>query len=584
MQSKNSKRPAVGRIYSFMRPYWLPFSITVCLYASQGFGFSYLSALLVNWITEAMLRADTGDILRAMGMYAALLVAYMLLLMVSVPMYTRYEETALRSLKTALFRSYIKTSVESGAHSGEGIAAMNTEADTAGELYGNTLAAVLSCFISVVFSAAVIFAVDWRLGLVAIAVGIVSFIIQTRFAGPLGRIAEKRLETNAEAVKDVSNLLSGAVTLRAFSLQQTMLVTYDRKNTSLLRLSYKQALIGMGQNIFSTVQGWLTLSGVFAVGGMLVASGSLSFPVLMMIPELCVVLASGMSQIGEAWAGLQGSVTASQRIVRVLKEGNRIAEIAAQKETFGSEWNGDYTLTAENASFTYMGADKPTLEDINLVIPENKMVALVGKSGSGKSTLLRTIIGLYERQDLSIRLGNMDLRTTPAAIWRQKFAYVDQSCKLFDLSIAENIRLGRLDATQADVEAAAADALAHAFITELPKGYETGCGEKGAALSGGQKQRIAIARALVRKAPVLVFDEAASALDAQSERQVMETIGRLRGTHTVLLATHNLHYALDADYIVVMENGRIVQTGTHGTLVKGDGAYARLLRNGTDKE
>ena len=175
-------------------------------------------------------------------------------------------------------------------------------------------------------------------------------------------------------------------------------------------------------------------------------------------------------------------------------------------------------------------------------------------------------------------LGDLEYNKTSLKNWRQNFAYVDQSCKLFDMSVKRNISMGAGgNAQEEDIIAAAKRAAAHDFIQELENGYDAPCGEKGSTLSGGQKQRIAIARALVRKAPVLVFDEATSALDKESEGHIMDTIQSLRGDHTILITTHNLENAATADKIVVMDKGRIAEIGTHDQLIEKNGVYCRLL-------
>jgi len=237
-----------------------------------------------------------------------------------------------------------------------------------------------------------------------------------------------------------------------------------------------------------------------------------------------------------------------------------------------------YKLILDNLNFAYNGQAKNVLNGLNLEISENEMVAFVGESGSGKSTLLRTIVGLYDRSDLGLSVGGVEFLGSDFKSWRENFAYVDQSCKLFDMTISENIALGKGgQATTEEIEIAAKRAAAHDFILEQENGYETACGEKGASLSGGQKQRIAIARALVRKAPVLVFDEATSALDTESAREIMETIHELRTDHTVLMVTHNLSNVVTADKIVVMKDGAIVEVGTHEELVAKGGEYVELL-------
>ncbi len=575
MNTEKHLHVRAGRsLFRFMRPHRTPFLFGIVMYSGQSFVTALLGSMQLSQMTEAMLSGSVPGIYTALLRYVACLLVYFTVLAFGVYQYVVSGERATRDLKRSLFRGFTRASVENRGHSGEGIAAMNTEADLAAGLFNNPLSAILTCLISVVFSAAVIFAVDWRLGLVCVGVGLVAFFPQYGFAGPLGRLQETRLALNAATVRTVSALFSGGASIRAFGLGGKMEADFDRDNSGLFKLYLKEAVISLWQYAFTTVEGWLSLAGVYGLGGYLVATGRLSFASLMMVPGMCVALSLGMSQIGSAWAGLQGPLAAARRIDRLLPSAETPDTQAGGQG--GGDWDGEYTLRISDLHFRYPDAETNALTGVSLVIGQNETVALVGRSGSGKSTLLRAVIGLYERDDLTMALGNLSFGDLPAAQWRKHFAYVDQSCKLFDMSIADNIRLGRTDATPEEIRQAAAEAGADGFISALPDGYDTACGEGGAFLSGGQKQRIAIARALVRRAPVLVFDEATSALDAESERLIMDTIRRLGKNHTILMTSHNLREVIEADRIVVMDSGRIVETGTHGELTARGGEYALL--------
>jgi subfamily B ATP-binding cassette protein MsbA len=251
--------------------------------------------------------------------------------------------------------------------------------------------------------------------------------------------------------------------------------------------------------------------------------------------------------------------------------------------SYAEKGSMDFDGTAihiRNLNFKYNNSNEHTLHDIDLTINVGEMVAFVGPSGSGKSTILRLLVGFYQREQLGMFLGSTSSDNVSISAWRENFAYVDQSCKLFDMSIKDNILLGaKENVDDTAMINAAKQAFAHDFIEQLEEKYDSPCGEMGNLLSGGQKQRIAIARALIKGSPILVFDEATSALDSDSESYVMDTIESLRDDHTILITTHNLATITTADRIVVMDKGRIAEVGKHDELLALEGVYYNLFTN-----
>ena len=557
------------RMLGFTRPHALMYGTGVFMYNVQGFAFAIVSGIFMGGITTGILQGEFSIVVDALILMGILLAVISLLMGFGVYLYVIGVVYATKDFKMRLFKSFMKSSIEGEKHSGEGIAAINTDADTACQTFSNALSNFLQASITIAFTSVAVLIIDWRIGLGVMAVAFLCFLFQSRFSGPLARIGKARLEANAEAVKSVSNMLAGALTIRAFSRQDRALNLFDKENVKLNTLGLKEALINAGRNFFTTVQGWMTLALCFGVGGLLAVGGFMEFYIVMMVLPLVGAINQAASSIGASYAGLMPPLEAAKRCFRIIDAG-----MESDKEEESHEHDGRYDISIERLDFRYKDAEEDALMKISLNIKENTMVAFVGASGSGKSTLLRAIIGMYERDDLRLKIGSIPFTIGGIKDWRKRFAYVDQSCKLFDMTIEENIKMG---GGAGSVEDAAKRAFAHDFISELPDGYATECGEKGASLSGGQKQRIAIARALHRQAPVLVFDEATSALDAESERAVMETIESLRGSSTILITTHNLHTIETADLIVVMDGGRIVESGTHEELLALGGKYKELL-------
>ncbi|MEC9250608.1 MAG: ABC transporter ATP-binding protein [Pseudomonadota bacterium] len=412
---------------------------------------------------------------------------------------------------------------------------------------------------------------DWTLTAMILVVYPIAFY-------PVVRIGQKLRKTSADAQSQMGAVtgqleesFSGARMIKTYGLEAYETRRADRsfgdRLRFLLRITENKARV----DPILEIVGGLAMAGLVALAGWRLINGETSLGNLMGILTGLGIMSPPIRAIGTLNAVVQEGFAVLDRVFAVLDETPAVdGALEAPALTVGA---GAVALNA--VSFNYPDGT-PALKDVSLKADSGKTIALVGASGSGKSTIINLIPRLYDVSAGLISIDNQDIRSVSLASLRQSMALVSQDVTLFDDTVRANIAFGRLDATDAEIEAAARAADAHEFISELPDGYDSPVGPRGGNLSGGQRQRISIARAILKDAPILLLDEATSALDTQSEKRVQTALDRLSEGRTTIVIAHRLSTVRNADWIYVMQDGEICEQGQHEALVAQGGVYARL--------
>lgn len=491
---------------------------------------------------------------------------------------TRLEEGIMKSIRDALFARVASLSMDFFARkrSGEIISVLMNDVGVLNMSTVNSISQLWRETTTVTIYLAILVMISAKLTVMAILIASIGAFFVRASTSYLRRYAQRMQAAQADYTTTLQESLQGIRIVKGMGLESIMSARFAAQTAQYVRSSLKNtrviALVPPVNELF----GIAAIVAVFYVGGIALGNGEITPSNLMRFLFLLFGLMQPISIIVNVITTMQRGLVAANNVLAILDQVPAVQSGDKVVSTFTSN------IAIDHVTFAY---ERDTvLKDVSFAIPRGQTVALVGASGSGKSTILDLLLRFYDPSAGTIRIDGTDIRDISTDAYRRMFGTVSQETVLFNDTVTRNIALGEATPDIARVEQVARIAHAHDFITAMPEGYQTTIGDRGIKLSGGQRQRLAIARALYRDPDILLFDEATSALDTSSERIVQETINDVLAGRTAVVVAHRLSTIINADIILVFDQGHIVERGTHTELLAAQGTYAKLydLQFGTD--
>jgi len=569
------RRANLRRIGRLFGPYKLRLSsVLILIVASAALG--VLPAFLLERALEAIGRNDTTALSLAAGGMILIAVVTGVLGVYQTLLSNQVGQRVMHDLRTAVYRHLQRLSLAffTRTRTGEVQSRISNDIGGVQNVLTNTATSIASNVTTVVATVIGMLLLSWQLSLFAFALVPIFVFLTWRIGNERRRIAK----TTQESLADISSLVQESLSVSGILLGKTMgrgNELADRFEADSLRLSELEVRQRMaGRWVMALIQTSFAVmpAAVYWFGGLALAHGSsaVSIPLLVAFTTLQTRLFFPVGSLLGVGLDVQTSLALFDRIFEYL---DHPIDIVEKPNAFAAGRPGDVVF--EDVWFRY--GDEWTLQDVSFTVPAGTTTALVGETGSGKTTLAYLAARLYEPDRGRIAIDGVDIRDLSFEALSDLVGVVSQETYLFHASVRENLRFAKPDASNEEIEAAANAAHIHDLISSLPDGYDSIVGERGYRFSGGEKQRIAIARTILRNPPILVLDEATSSLDTNTERLVQDALDRLSEGRTTIAIAHRLSTIQDADQIIVLDHGRIVETGRHDELIRTGGRYAALV-------
>jgi ATP-binding cassette subfamily B protein len=558
----------------YLRPYWFK-QAEILLYIAFGIAFGQALPLAQRYLIDhALLGRQTHTLFIMLGAGLVLFVVMAGASLRQNYLSAQVGEGVLRDLRLQLFTRLQDLSAGFYATTSTGDILSRMSNDLLQVEFALTGALLQGLVLVLTFLASLgsLLYINWKMTLVALVILPVFFLIARLLGPPAARASLIRQQRLGEVTSAQQENLAAQSVVRAYNLKRGFVREYAAQAAELYRSSIRLTFLGSLFGLSASMLTMLIQVLLFGIGGYFVIQGQLSLGALVAFLSLLTGLISPAQNLSGVMQALQQASGAMDRVTELLEQQPAIAD----REDAQSMPPLQREIALNEVVFGYTENTPPQINLVSLRIAAGSSVALVGPTGSGKSTVANLLLRFYDPSSGSVSYDGVDARALTLASLRSQIGIVFQDNFLFNRSIRENIRFGREDATDAEVEQAARAAEVHDFIATLPQGYDTVAGERGASLSGGQRQRIAIARAILRNPSILILDEATSALDPRTENAINHTLATLARGRTTIAITHRLASAATADRIIVLDRGVLVEQGTHAELLLADGLYARL--------
>jgi ATP-binding cassette, subfamily B, bacterial len=485
-------------------------------------------------------------------------------------------ERFLLSLRTNLFRHLQGLSLDffERRQLGDMLSRLTSDTNAIESLVLSGVSDALSSIVRIVFFSAALFYIDWKLALVTLVIGPGFAILVRRLSTLIKRASREKSRRSGSMTAVAEESLANVPLVQAYSQEEAEIERFHRQGLGAFTATMVATrLKSLLTPLIDLVQAVSTL-GVIVLGTVELADGRITLGSLLLLVAYLNQLYTPMRGLAKLYNVFYSASAGSERVIEFFRARPTIVDRPAARQLQRARG----LIEFDGVSFHYPGTSQTVLSEISLRIEPGQTLALVGHSGAGKTTLAKLLLRFYDASEGAIRLDGHDLRDLQLASLRRNIAVLLQETLILDTTIRENILYGRPGATEEELIRAARAADAHEFVSAMQNGYDTPVAHKGRRLSGGQRQRIAIARAMLRNAPILILDEPTTGLDAESGHRILEPLHRLMSDRTTIVISHNLMTVHEADWIVLMDNGRIGEQGTHTDLVARDGTYARLCR------